>query len=238
MCPPAVRPRAVDTRSNSMQVVPLRKVASTLQGTAGLLSNTGAGEYERRNRKNAMSLRALPQALVQGSLDGLCGLYAVVNAVRSISAKRLTGLQEAELFRVLVARLSLEGLLEAAICDGIAVPLMGQLIDSASSFLLHTEDRRLSKKLATCETPQSLGAFWDVLSSHIEEFGPGSVVLALGGRYDHWTCVATMRQRTIGLIDGKGFLRLNRKDCTLSAMETDRPYRLLPSNTYLLCAGG
>lgn len=185
-----------------------------------------------------MHRRALANARVQGSLDGLCGLYAVVNAVRSIAARRLTGLQEAELFRLLIARLGEEGLLEAAICNGIAVPILGLLIDSASMFLLHTEGRGLSKELVTFETPQSLGVFWDVLSSHLEEFGPGSIILPLGGKYDHWTCVGTMKQKTMSLVDGEGFRRLNRKHCTLSAMETDRPYRLLPSRTYLLRATG
>jgi hypothetical protein len=185
-----------------------------------------------------MSRRALPKALVQGSLDGLCGLYAVINAVRCIAEKRLTGLQEAELFVHLVARLSEEGLLAPAICNGIEVPMLGVLIDSASVFLLHAEGRGLSKELVTHETPQCMAAFWDVLSSHLEKFGPGTVILALGGKFDHWTCIGTMHQKTMSLVDGEGFRRLNRKHCTISATETDRPYRLFPTRTYLLRVQG
>ena len=52
-----------------------------------------------------MPRKSLPRARIQGNLDGLCGVYAVVNSVRNLSPTRFTRVEEKELFCQLMALL-------------------------------------------------------------------------------------------------------------------------------------
>ncbi len=103
-----------------------------------------------------MSHKSLPRARIQGNLDGLCGVYAVVNAVRNLAPTRLNGDEERELFRQLIAKLGEERRLEDALCNGMTVQPLGRLIDSADEFLQINRGHRLSRQLAFRQTPESL----------------------------------------------------------------------------------
>ena len=181
-----------------------------------------------------MPRNSLPRARIQGNLDGLCGVYAVVNSVRNLSPKRLNGEDERKLFRQLIAKLGEEDRLADALCNGMTVQPLGRLIDSASEFLRGNRGHRLSRQLAFRQTPEGLQQFWELISSHLSDHGPGSVILGLGGKHDHWTCISTMSEHTITLIDSDGIRRLHRKHCTVSDAKVGRHHVLWPTQTYLL----
>lgn len=181
-----------------------------------------------------LSRKSLPRARIQGNLDGLCGVYAVVNSVRNMSPRRLKGEEEKELFRKLIAALGEEGRLEETLCTGMTVQPLGRLIDRASSFLVSRTDCSLGRQLAFRQAPDSLQQVWNCMSAHIDSHGPGSVILGLGGKHDHWTCIGTMSETTITLIDSDGIRRLHRRNCTVSEARTGRHHELWPTQTYLL----
>lgn len=183
-----------------------------------------------------MPRKSLPRARIQGNLDGLCGVYAVVNSVRNMSPKRLNGEEEKELFRQLIARLGEESRLEDALCNGITVQPLGRLIDCASSFLQTKQGNRLNRNLAFRGAPEGLQHFWKTISTHLGDNGPGSVILGLGGKHNHWTCIGTMSENAITLIDSDGIRRLQRKHCTVSDVSGSRHHVLWPTQTYLLRA--
>ena len=183
-----------------------------------------------------MPRKSLPRARIQGNLDGLCGVYAVVNAVRNISPKRLNGGQEKELFRQLIGMLGNESRLEDAICNGMTVQPLGRLIDAASLFLQATHGTRLGRHLAFRKAPEGLQQFWDAIVEHLDKHGAGSVLLGLGGKHDHWTCVGTMSENSITLIDSDGIRRIHRKNCTVADVKGVRHHMLWPTQTYLLQA--
>ena len=181
-----------------------------------------------------MPRKSLPRARIQGNLDGLCGVYAVVNSVRNMSPKRLNGDQEKDLFRQLIGMLGEEDRLEDALCNGMTVRPLGRLIDAASSFLQSTHGTRLGRQLAFRTAPEGLQQFWEAIVEHLDEHGPGSVLLGLGGKHDHWTCVGTMSENTITLIDSDGIRRIHRKHCTVADAKGLRHHVLWPTQTYLL----
>lgn len=183
-----------------------------------------------------MSRKSLPRARIQGNLDGLCGVYAVVNSVRNMSPKRLNSDLEKELFRQLIGTLGEEGRLEDALCNGMTVQPLGRLIDAASSFLQTTQDTLLVRQLAFRRDPKGLQQFWEAIIEHLEEHGPGSVLLGLGGKHDHWTCVGTMSENAITLVDSDGIRRILRKHCTIADVKGARHHVLWPTQTYLLRA--
>ncbi|MCA1288642.1 hypothetical protein [Salipiger bermudensis] len=183
-----------------------------------------------------MPHKSLPRARIQGNLDGLCGVYAVVNSVRHITPTRLDGDEERELFRQLIAKLGEERRLEDALCSGMTIQPLGRLVDAASDFLGTRRGYRLRRQLAFRRAPDGLQHFWKTTSTHLDEHGSGSVILGLGGKYDHWTCIGTMSESSITLIDSDGIRRLNRKNCTISDVKGSRHHVLWPTQTYLLNA--
>lgn len=183
-----------------------------------------------------MPRKSLPRARIQGNLDGLCGVYAVVNSVRNLSPTRFTRVEEKELFCQLIAKLGEEGRLEDALCHGMKVRLLGRLIDAAIEFLETNRKYRLSRELAFGQAPEGLQDFWDKISTHLDDHGSGSVILGLGGKCDHWTCVDKASETALTLIDSDGIRRLQRKRCTISAAQRTRHHELWPTQTYLLRA--
>jgi hypothetical protein len=172
---------------------------------------------------------------MQGNLDGLCGVYSVVNASLHLSRKRLTADQTKELFRSLCDQLGREGRLEDTIVDGMTVRTLGRLIDTSASFLAAEGCGRIRRKMA-CKTTYGLKEFWDRIVAHIETNGDGSVILGMGGMYDHWTCVREIDENRISLIDSDGLHRLRRTNCTVGERRKGRHHVLWPTQTFLLDA--
>ncbi|MFM7850478.1 MAG: hypothetical protein ACKO96_00845, partial [Flammeovirgaceae bacterium] len=85
----------------------------------------------------------------QGALDGLCGLYSVINATEYLCSYNGVKLQTSDtqmLFRVLCDLLSEEGRLQDVLVDGMGFRNLGRLIDVASLYLEENKSCVLTRK--------------------------------------------------------------------------------------------
>ena len=89
-----------------------------------------------------------PRPFRQGSLDGLCGVYSVINATRLAAwpRKRLTETDCAELFAVLTSRLAADGCLHQVLTKGSAYPVVSRLLRATERWLATKHELRLSYK--------------------------------------------------------------------------------------------
>tara|TARA_R110002124_G_C8925902_1_gene511632 strand:+ start:1301 stop:1855 length:555 start_codon:yes stop_codon:yes gene_type:complete len=179
-----------------------------------------------------MALERMQRVRLQGNLDGLCGVYSVVNA--SAFQMRLDDTQTKKLFEKLCEHLGDEGRLEDALCQGMYFKTLGRLIDVSSEFLQSEALGKIQRGVKFRRKPASLAQFWGGISSHVAENGPGSVILGMSGKYDHWTCVQSVSQSSISLIDSDGLKRLMRQNCTVSVSRKGRHHELWPTQTYFL----
>ncbi|WP_141402636.1 hypothetical protein [Stappia indica] len=163
-------------------------------------------------------------------------MYSVVNASLRLSPKHLSEAQIKCLFRELCLHLADEGRLEDTLFEGMTVRVLGRLIDAASDFLQAENVIRIQRKLAFGSAPAGLAEFWDTIAEHIKSHGSGSVILGLGGRYDHWTCIGSISETRISLVDSDGLHHLHRKNCTVAEERGGRHHVLWPTQTYLLNA--
>jgi hypothetical protein len=78
-----------------------------------------------------------PRPLRQGDLDGLCGAYAVVNAVRlaALPYRRLRHAACAALFGELVDELAEAGRLRAFVTGGVGTGTLARLLRRAAAWL-------------------------------------------------------------------------------------------------------
>jgi hypothetical protein len=173
---------------------------------------------------------------MQGNLDGLCGIYSIVNAAQNLSKNKLSEKNTNDLFRVLCRALSADQKLEDALFEGISVKPLGKLIDVASKFLSDKRGFSIDRHRAFKSKPDGLDKMWNKISDHVDKHGPGSVILGLGKTHDHWTCVREIKNKQISLIDSDGLRRLSRKHCTISESPGKRLHILWPTQTYLLSA--
>ena len=151
----------------------------------------------------------------QGDLDGLCGLYCLVNAVR-VLCPELDREAAAALFEHLLQSLRLAGVkpIEAITC-GVDVGPHNQLIKRAVQYVNDEFDielaaRRLRKSVR--DTPH-INRLWRELAARLS---PTCVaILGLGGRYEHWTVAVKASTRQIRLYDSSKMGVLRRGHCTV-----------------------
>ena len=152
------------------------------------------------------------RAYRQGDLDGLCGVYAVVNALRSVE-----GLTEAEcraVFRKLVRALGQGPRPHEPRLWGMGSRRLKHLVATARRCRL--PDRELAfraRPLRLRGKERTLSGLWTALE---DELGPTCVALVgITGVTDHWCVVYRVTPKTLWLLDSAGLTRIHRSRCTV-----------------------
>src|SRR3546814_14668614 len=114
-----------------------------------------------RNKRSVARVRR------QGSLDGLCGVYSVINAV--VLTCRPSSEDVQDLFRTLCQELESEGRLADVLAGGMTVRTLGKLIDAAGRFLSDRQSFTLSRMIAFCDDPVPLATSVTCLQCHANE---------------------------------------------------------------------
>lgn len=170
----------------------------------------------------------------QGNLDGMCGVYSIINFLKLQTSTCLYDCCYRKIFKTLCDFLNNEELLfSAASGEGLRFRAVGQLIDVASSELEASGRGSLHRKTAFKIAPRSLSEFWQSLQDHMDQETNG-VILGLGGKHDHWTCLERVTARQIRLFDSDGLSVLNRNKCTISERTKTRVHEMWPTQTYFL----
>ena len=155
----------------------------------------------------------------QGDLDGLCGIYAVINALRAV-APEVDAEVSARLFRHLVKGLrgrSSEPL--GAITGGMEFPLLSQLLKIAIRFV----DRNIGITITARGLPKPVRSTTRIdrlfrgLSTALS---PTSVaIFSVQGRMSHWTVATRVGDKHVFLLDSGHLKRFRRSHCTVGEGE-------------------
>ena len=185
-----------------------------------------------RPTRRRVTLRAALQPMRQGHLDGLCGLYAIVNAVRAV-CPTLTAAQCEALFKHVSRTLHRDiRRPRNLITDGIPLSLLWRLVVAAQRFLavkfgVRVCAHRLPRR---ARTTQDLGTIWRTLAHELR--GGAVAIIGIGGAAAHWTVVVHVQKRQLQLLDSDGLRLLRRSSCD------NRPwagrYRLLPQDVIVV----
>jgi len=176
----------------------------------------------------------------QGSIDGLCGVYSVMNATEVVIGKfhydrrlKRKASQRRVLFRNLIGYLSKHDMLEEAMIWGFEnIDAKGGFIDIAIKSVKKYQQCKLRKQIAFDTDDVTLDAYWEKLTEHLSQ-PKSAVIICLSGRIKHWTCVRRITPSTLILSDSSGIRRIARDRCAVSAGSGDLCI-LWPTLTYLL----
>ena len=141
-----------------------------------------------------------PPPFRQGDLDGLCGAYAVVNAVRlaALPHRELRRAACAALFAELVDELAEAGRLRDRVTRGMGAGKMARLLRRAKLWLDVEYELRLevTRPFRKGDEPDP-GACLRLLTEHLGRAGTAVIV----GTEDHWTVVSAVSGRRLLLAD-------------------------------------
>ena len=178
-------------------------------------------------------MKSIRHTHTQGSLDGLCGIYAIINSCEILLPNGLKDEERGALFCKLVNLLDDGRPIGEIIHEGIGFRKLGELIDVASRTLQH-HGIRIDRTVAwkTEEDHKSIDDFWSNISEAINAEAGRIALIGFAGSADHWTVVSRMTDARMHLVDSEGRKQLNKAHCGLS--QDDARHQLWPTQTYLL----
>ncbi|ATF16813.1 hypothetical protein [Phaeobacter gallaeciensis] len=171
------------------------------------------------------------KASAQGSLDGLCGIYSIINACDLMLGGKLDYDYRSKLFCKLTNLLDDGRPIGDIIFDGIDFRAIGKLIDVASRTLALDHKVAIERTVAWKSKKGQLARFWADLSNYVAPAEGRTAILGLEGKHYHWTVIERVTENQLKLADSDELSRLNKANCSL---DETKIHQLLPTQTYLL----
>jgi hypothetical protein len=191
-------------------------------------------------RARGRSAKRARKPLRQGDLDGLCGVYAVINAVRCVQPKFSKAIAE-RLFKVLMLALAADdqaklGKPGRAVYCGINRTVLAKLLGTASRHLAVKHNIRFDVERLPGRPHHQTGSPWTIeqltvrLRAHLCQ--GGVAIIALRGRFAHWSVIVAVTPKQFRLRDSDGLHTIRRADCVI---KLDRAkISILPVDVFLI----
>jgi hypothetical protein len=166
----------------------------------------------------------------QGSLDRLCGVYAVVNATQLAlqDYRQMTSGNRQELFEHLIDQLNNDGLLLDAITQGINANTLRTLLRCTANWLLGKYELQLSVQRpfyhAKSFTSETFANALDMRLRHQHT----AAILSLVYYCNHWTVIHNITAKSLVLYDSAGKNRLAQKKVNLRSTHGNAHQLLIP----------
>ncbi len=158
------------------------------------------------------------RAYRQGDLDGLCGVYAVINALRYLFQLKEDHCRAlfAALIKALHRRCRRP---HHPILWGMSFSTLKRLIAAAQTCgVLEGAQPFQSRPLRLSRDQRNLPRLWSGLS---RELKPSCVaVIGITGAAEHWCVVYRVTAKTLWVLDSSGRTRIRRSQCTVRASRT------------------
>ncbi len=172
----------------------------------------------RPSTRSRVPDRTVPRQ--QGSLDALCGIYAIVNAMRHL-VPELAEDEDARLFAKLVRRLEkVRGRPLKGIWRGLKIKHIRRLVRHACKAVTRSAGVKLKAsrlKPDLCERLR-LADLWAELRERLQ---PGTVaIIGIGGLEAHWSVAVHVGRSWLKLIDSDGLTALKRSGCAVRPTPT------------------
>lgn len=171
--------------------------------------------------------------LRQGALDSLCGVYAILNAVRLLAYpdKHIHMRDLKTLFRRGVKILSKQRHLKFTLSWGLDPVPWDRFLER---FLPDVETvvgfRIKQHRVFEAGDGRKVSEVARGLRSHLDQGHP--IVLILGGAYDHWTVIAGHSDQRLHLFDSYGYCWISTRSLTLDQHLHNRAHLLMPDATW------
>ena len=161
----------------------------------------------------------------QGALDGLCGVYSIINAARIVND---AGEEDCEaLFESIMVYLNSKKNLSKTITEGLNINVIGGILRNIKELKLNGKMPFRGRR----ET--GLPEFWASMQEFLEQ-PHRALILGLDGIHEHWSVVEQISNKRITFFDSDGIKHINRQICTTQKPTKKRIHQISPIHTYFL----
>lgn len=169
----------------------------------------------------------------QGSLDGLCGVYAMINAVNLM----FKNINSNELFDWIIHSIDKKHL-SRVLTDGISSnkEYIKFVIKPTIKYFLNKNTKINYSSLSECA---NIDDYWSAIKKHQTNNGSGSVIVGIMGSHHHITCIRKITDKTIFLYDSDGIDSLDKASSKLeiefdeTLLDFNKTHIFIPEETYL-----
>jgi hypothetical protein len=140
--------------------------------------------YKKGWRKTA------PFALQQGNLDGLCGIYSIINAVRKISKRRL----------------------QEVITTGLTRKEFTYLLKIALKWLKIELSITIKTMKYSRRKPLKLKNIWQGFEKHLSE--NTIIIIGFTGKHEHYSVITDITPKTLALFDSCKTQVIRKSQCS------------------------
>jgi hypothetical protein len=169
----------------------------------------------------------------QGQLDGLCGLYALINALRLLCPRLDEDACERVFCALVKARTRQTTSPLAVIADGLSRRELLKLIDPWQRFAARELGIKLTVKRLKVSEP-SLRGIWCSLWEALD--GQSVAIIGLDGAERHWTVAYAATERTLRLVDSCGLRMIFRAQCTVGRTQGSRMKPIYAEDRSAICS--
>ena len=148
----------------------------------------------------------------QGNLDGLCGVYSIINAMRII--RRDTEKESQALFGAIIEHLSRKRNLRKIVSNGMTIGVLFNIINDLDEDIPKDEYPRSRPFLSRDVTMPQV---WTQMKQFLEKpaNGTGAIIFHLSGSCEHWTVIKKIDDENVYLEDSCGLKPIPRQNITI-----------------------
>jgi len=167
----------------------------------------------------------------QGDLDGLCGVYSIINAMCAVYKRKK--IDKYRLFKHLLLTLEKDTTVTAAILDGTYKKHLNNMMETAVAYVGKKHGARITiNPLFKHNSNISLKSYWKTLQEFLSKSKRRCVIVGYRGKHDHWTVIYDVTNDALKLLDSGGTKRIRRHSCQVGKPYTDKYYHLIPSQVW------
>jgi hypothetical protein len=161
----------------------------------------------------------------QDSVGGMCGVFSILNGYRLVKNAKFDEVEI--LYREIIDYLSRKRMLKDILLDGMLHKDMTMLINEVVG------DRFVEKISNGKWSEYSLSAWWKYSKSYLEQNNT-AIILAIGGKYWHYSTVERMSDKVMFLQDSDGLRTIRRTSCRFPNYKYEDRIIVYPSQCWLI----
>lgn len=167
---------------------------------------------------------------IQGYLDGLCGVYSLINAMRIVL--NLSPEKSAELFKRIIKCMEQRRKISSFVVNGLC-PVDVQY---ALKTVIEPQYPITWKRPYLRRRNLQISRYWRELREFFSEDDHRAVIMTIHvEKYNHWSVVQGVTEKQLRFFDSAALAkRVNRSRCAIRRSTAKRPYAFEPGTMFFL----
>ncbi len=165
----------------------------------------------------------------QGQLDGLCGVYVIINAMNLVYPMQRQ--DRVALFKHLITTLHRDKYVKDALLSGTYKRHLNLMLDAAIRFMRKQHRVTITVKMLFHHNKGvDMALYCQKLEAFLQHKNR-AVIINLMGRLNHWSCVRAVTETSLILEDSYGYRYVRKRTCYI-AKEYQTGHMITPTYTW------